>query len=150
MNKRSRSSTRVRRNPEAIAFARDQRRSANEFAQKVWQLLSGRRCRGQKFRREYPIPPYTADFCCVSLMLNIEVDGKHHQTEKGQQRDRRRDEFLADNGYEVMRIPGYKVTQDPLAVQRRIEQAIDERIDRFRPLTPDPSPQTSLGRGEPE
>ena len=34
---------------------------------------------------EYPIPPYTADFCCVALKLIVEVDGEHHlrETEKG-------------------------------------------------------------------
>ena len=46
-----------------IEFARDQRKTANEFAQ-----TSGRR-RGQatfgfKLRREHPIGPYTVDFVC--------------------------------------------------------------------------------------
>ncbi|MDV6031665.1 MAG: DUF559 domain-containing protein, partial [Phycisphaera sp. RhM] len=51
---------RPRRDPEAISFARDQRTRANEFAQDVWQMIRNRRCRNQKFRRESPIPPYTA------------------------------------------------------------------------------------------
>ena len=48
---------------DAIALARDQRDRANQFAQAVWHIVRNRRLRNQKFRREYPIPPYTADFC---------------------------------------------------------------------------------------
>ncbi len=72
MNRRS------QRNQDATLFARNQRATANEFSQDVWQMLRNRRCRNQKFRREHPIPPYTVDFCCVALKLIIEIDGKHH------------------------------------------------------------------------
>ncbi len=37
----------------------------------------------QKFRREVPIGPYTADFCCLELKLVIEIDGAPHLTERG-------------------------------------------------------------------
>ena len=121
-------SRRSRRDPEAIAFARDQRARANEFSQAGWQLVRDRRCRGQKFRREYSIPPYTIDFCCVALKLIIEVDGAHHQTEEGRRHDQHRDRCLADLGYHVVRIPGYEVLRDAAAVRRQIEHAIDERI----------------------
>ena len=117
---------RCRRDPDAIAFAHDQRARANEFAQDVWQMVRNRRCRNQKFRREYPIPPYTVDFCCVALKLILEVDGEHHQTDEGRRHDQRRDQYLTERGYRVVRIPGYEVLQDAAAVRRRIEQAIDE------------------------
>ena len=99
MNKRSRSARHSSRDPDAIAFARDQRVRANEFARDVWQIVRNRGCRNQKFRREYPIPPYTADFCCVALKLIVEVDGEHHQTDEGRERDKRRDRYLAEQGY---------------------------------------------------
>ncbi len=114
-------------NSDAVAFARDQRATANEFARVVWQMLRSPRCRNQKFRREYPIPPYTVDFCCVGLKLVIEVDGEHHQTDEGRQHDQRRDKYLAEFGYDVVRLSGYEVVQDPAAARRRIEQVIDER-----------------------
>ena len=98
---------RFRRDAEAITFARDQRAKANEFSQDVWQMVRNRRCQGQKFRREYPIPPYIVDFCCVALKLIIEVDGQDHQAEEGRQHDQRRDRYLAAQGYHVVRIPGY-------------------------------------------
>ena len=76
------------RDPEAIQFARDQRATANEFARTVWQWVRNRQICRQKFRREYPLPPYTADFCCVDLKLILEVDGADHFTEAGRERDR--------------------------------------------------------------
>ncbi len=119
---------RSQRDPDAIAFAREQRKTANEFAADVWQMLRNRKLRGQKFRREYPIPPYTVDFCCVALKLIIEIDGVHHQSREGRAHDERRDRWLAAQGFEILRIPGFQVTQDPWAVRDRIEQAIDGRL----------------------
>ena len=122
MNRRS------RRDAEAIAFARDQRARANEFVHDVRQMLRNRRCRNQKLRREYPIPPYTVDFCCVALKLIVEVDGEPHQTDEGRLHDQRRDRYLAEQGYEVLRIPGYEVLRDAAEVRCLIEQAIDNRM----------------------
>src|SRR5512137_1243411 len=94
------------RSPDAIEFARSQRAAANEFAGTVWQWVRNRQIGNQKFRREYAIPPYTADFCCVELRLIVEIDGSDHLTEDGRQRDRVRDDFLNRRGYRVMRISG--------------------------------------------
>ncbi len=137
MTQNSRSAKRSPRDPDAIAFARDQRQQANEFANLVWEMVRNRRCRAQKFRREYPIPPYTADFCCVALKLIIEIDGEDHYTETGRKRDQCRDHFLAERGYRVLRIPGFQLLHDPTAVRLAIESEVDQRLALPGPLTPD-------------
>ena len=134
---------RKRPSREQIQFARDQRARANEFANAIWQLLRNRSCRRKKFRREYPIPPYTADFCCVEMKLIVEADGEHHFTEDGQRRDRQRDTFLRDAGYEILRLPGYDILRDPVACRKRIEQAIDQRSK-----PPHPQPLSPNGQCE--
>jgi len=116
-----------RRNPEATDFARNQRAMANEFAREVWQMVRNRRCRGEKFRREHTIGPYTVDFCCVALKLIVEVDGEPHFQEEGKRRDQRRDRYLGKLGYKVLRIPGYDVLRDPIGTRERIEKAIERR-----------------------
>ncbi len=63
------------RSPETIEFARAERAAMNEFARIVWQWVRNRQICDQRFRREYAIPPYTADFCCVELRLILEIDG---------------------------------------------------------------------------
>jgi very-short-patch-repair endonuclease len=116
------------RSPEAIEFARSQRASANEFAKTIWQWVRNRQICHQKFRREYPIPPYTADFCCVELKLILESDGADHFTEAGQERDRVRDEFLNSQGYQVVRISGYDVLREGKEVLERIECEVKKRM----------------------
>jgi very-short-patch-repair endonuclease len=116
------------RNPEAIEFARDQRARANEFAFTVWQWVRNRGICRQKFRREDPRPPYTADFCCVELKLILEIDGAAHVAEAGKEHDRVRDELLAKQGYRVVRIAGYDVIREPEMTRQRIEEVVRERM----------------------
>src|SRR4051812_28965628 len=85
------------------------------------------KCR-QKFCREYPLPPYTADFCCVELKLVLEVDGAEHLSEAGRERDRLRDEALAKQGYLVVRISGFDVLREPERVYQGIEERVRERM----------------------
>ena len=72
----------------------------------------------------------------MALKLIIEVDGEPHQTDEGRQHDLRRDQHLAEKGYEVVRIPGYQVLKDATGVQRMIEHAIDERLELRSPSPP--------------
>jgi very-short-patch-repair endonuclease len=115
------------RSPEAIEFAGDQRARANEFVQTVWRSVRNRQICHQKFRREYPVSPYTADFCCVELKLILEVDGADHLTDAGKEYDRVRDEALAGQGYLVVRISGYDVLREPGRTLERIEECVRER-----------------------
>ncbi len=117
------------RSAESIDFARSQRACSNEFASTVWQWVRNRRCCNQKFRREYPIPPYTVDFCCVELKLVIEVDGDSHFSEDGLEHDRRRDQFLTRLGFQVLRVPGYDVIRDRSSAHERIETFVKARIE---------------------
>lgn len=67
-----------------------------------------------------------------SLMLVIEVDGRHGTPEQIEE-DRRRDEALRDAGYRVIRIPWRDVWRRPIEVQRIIERAIAQaQFERSR------------------
>ena len=119
------------RAPEAIQFARYQWATANECAQTVWQSIRNRQIYGQKIRREFPVPPYTTDFCCVELKLVLEVDGADHVAAEGQQRDRARDQTFARLGFLVTRIPGYDILREPERVLAQIKAVVSERIREF-------------------
>jgi very-short-patch-repair endonuclease len=137
------------RSPEAIEFARAERATANEFASTVWQLIRNRRIANQKFRREYPIPPYTADFCCVELKLILEIDGVEHFTEDGRQHDRVRDDFLESQGYRVVRIAGHDVLREPSLCLKKIEEEVKKRMRELLNKNPSPpAPLPEAGRGE--
>jgi len=110
------------RSSEAIEFAKSQRRTANEFASTVWQWIRSRQIEGVKFRREFPIPPYTVDFCSVERKLIIEVDGQGHFSEEGERHDQVRDDYLQRLGYRILRVPGYEVIRDGSKVIDQIRE----------------------------
>ena len=76
----------------------------------VWSRLRNRQVAGYKFRRQFPIGPYFADFACLSARLVVEVDGDTHEEEA----DVRKTAHLVARGFRVLRIP---------------VQSIDESID---------------------
>ena len=115
------------RTPDAIQFAREQRKQANQFSKIAWEQLRNRRCYGYKFRREFPIPPYTADFCCVELKLIVEIDGEDHFTPQGQLRDQKRDSLLRQKGFEVVRIPGFQLLNELQQALNLIGSAIKKQ-----------------------
>jgi len=135
------------RAPDAVEFARSQRAAANEFASAVWQWVRNRQLCGQKFRREYAIPPYTADFCCVELRRILEIDGADHLTEDGRQRDRVRDDLLSRLGYRVVRISGYDVLREQSSFWAKIVEQVQQRMREMESGHPSPPP-LSPKRGE--
>ncbi|MBO9875300.1 endonuclease domain-containing protein [Xanthomonas hawaiiensis] len=83
-----------------LAHARQLRRTMTDAERALWSHLRSGQLQGFKFRRQYPIPPYIADFCCVSAKLIIEIDGAQH-TEPC---DATRTRWLASQGWRVMRF----------------------------------------------
>jgi very-short-patch-repair endonuclease len=73
----------------------------------VWSRLRGRQVGGFKFRRQFPIGPYFADFACLSARLIVEVDGEGHE----QGADERKTAFLTARGFRVLRIPAQEVDE---------------------------------------
>jgi very-short-patch-repair endonuclease len=70
----------------------------------LWKFLKGSQLEGRKFRRQHSIENYILDFYCPSERINIELDGEHHFTEEGAEKDKVRDEFLTNLGIKVLRI----------------------------------------------
>jgi very-short-patch-repair endonuclease len=61
-----------------IDKARELRQAPTETEREAWHLLRGLRSRGFRFRRQHPVGPYLADFCCTELSLIVELDGGVH------------------------------------------------------------------------
>jgi very-short-patch-repair endonuclease len=90
----------------------------------LWSRLKLTRGEAPRFRRQQPIGPYVAYFFCAAAKLVIEVDGASH-TEDGQiAHDRRRDAYLRDLGYSILRIPAGDVFRDVDGVVQGIIQAV--------------------------
>src|SRR5262245_26367551 len=95
-----------RDDPESTPTAKDRgrartlRRRATEPEQRLWWHLRHRiPIEGTHFRRQVPIGPYIADFCCLKARLIIEVDGNQHGYDENALKDEKRTAYLASQGF---------------------------------------------------
>jgi very-short-patch-repair endonuclease len=102
--------------------ARELRRDVSRAERKVWQFLRGRGIGGAKFRRQYPIGSYFADFACLSRKLVIEVDGDHHAFQV--EADARRTAAMQREGWRVVRFWANEVVQNPEGIWAENEQVV--------------------------
>ena len=107
------------------------RNGMTDAERKLWQHLRGSQLDGLKFRRQHPIPPYIADFCCIERKLIVELDGSQHNEHK----DAARTRFLESQGWKVVRFWDNEALLQTEAVVEAIWNALGNRT-----LTPTPLP----------
>lgn len=84
-------------------IARHLRQEQTPAEDHLWQLLRNRQFENLKFRRQHPIKEYIVDFCCLKIMLVIELDGEYHNDTYQKEKDDLRDTHLRGLGYRVLR-----------------------------------------------
>ena len=110
--------------PTMRSRARRLRREMTPVEGNLWSKLKTlHRSHGLHFRRQAPIGPYIADFACLSRRLIVEIDGQSHDGEAAAAHDVRRDGFLGDQGFGVLRFSNADVMRDPGSV---IDTIIEE------------------------
>ena len=115
------------------------RRTQTATEARLWARLRARQLRGTKFRRQYPIGPFVADFCCPEYRLVIELDGGQHSAHAAT--DQARSAFLAEQGYRVLRFWNDQVSNDIEAVLEEIQNALkDASTSAFPSKSKNPSP----------
>jgi very-short-patch-repair endonuclease len=97
--------------------AKTLRRAMTRAETLLWRYLEAHHLDGLQFRRQTPIGPYIADFCCHAARIIVEVDGATHDFEERLKRDAIRDRWFAAEGYRVLRF----INDDVL---RRLEGVI--------------------------
>ena len=66
------------------------------------------------YKNEYSIGIYSADFCWPHLKKVIEIDGDQHQRfDEYIERDKRKDEFLTSEGYQILRVVCKEMFKNP-------------------------------------
>jgi len=90
--------------------ARDLRRAQTRAESLLWAQLRDRRLGGYKFRRQWPIDRFYADFACIEEKVVIELDGAAHELTFD--RDAARDRRLGRVGFRVLRIPNDEVERN--------------------------------------
>jgi very-short-patch-repair endonuclease len=118
-------------------YARTLRQSQTDAERKLWRRLRDRRLTEFKFRRQHPIGPFIADFCCIEARLIVELDGSQHALHRNS--DATRTVFLEAEGFRVLRLWDNEILTNIDGVLQRIALAL--RVDH----RPSPCP---LPRGE--
>ena len=133
---RSDSRERGRRISKLRSHAKDLRSHQTDAEHRLWQILRAHRLAGYKFRRQVPPDFYIADFVCFARRLIIEVDGGQHA---GSTSDKRRDTYLQQEGFRLLRIWNNDIFDNEEGVAEAILSAL-----RSPPL-PNPSPARGEG-----
>ena len=125
---------------QSLEYSKDLRKNMTEPEQILWYYLRNKQFDNLKFRRQEAIGNYIADFVCYEKKLIIELDGSGHIEKKQAEHDKRRDEFLKQSGFKVIRVFNTDVYEN-------IEGVIEYILCNVQPepLTPNPSPTRGEG-----
>ena len=107
-----------------VNLARDLRRQQTDAERLLWSKLRDRQVNGVKFRRQYSIGTFIADFVSLDIRLVIEVDGGQHNEPANIVEDQQRTKFFEGTGYKVLRFWNNDVLQNIDGVIFTIKETI--------------------------
>jgi very-short-patch-repair endonuclease len=110
----------------------------------VWYGVRAHRLDGASFRRQAPIGPFIVDFVCHDAQVIVEIDGGQHFEDTHEKRDARRDRYLAQRGYRVLRFGNHEVMSNRSGVLAAIAAAV------LGASPSPPSPASGGGRADSE
>ena len=117
----------VIRHKNSTIKARKFRQNSTDAEEKFWNEVKAKRFLGLKFKRQYPIKPYYADFVCLEENLIVEIDGGQH-CENG--KDKIRTRFLEKEGFEVIRFWNNEVLSNMEGVLSSLSLALSRKRER--------------------
>ncbi|MGH6930899.1 MAG: endonuclease domain-containing protein [Dongiaceae bacterium] len=101
------------------------RRQSTKAERLIWSVLRDRRLAGFKFRRQFPVGGFVADFACVDRRLIVDIDGTGHDLTFEQ--DERRTAALANLGFHVIRFANNEVATNLEGVRHAILSELRRR-----------------------
>ncbi|HMI40482.1 MAG TPA: DUF559 domain-containing protein, partial [Sphingomicrobium sp.] len=113
-----------------VYAARKLRRTMSPPEALLWQELRANKL-GFKVRRQHPIGPYVADFYVRETRLVIEVDGSPHDFGDQPDRDMRRDRYMGEQGYRVLRIASADVMMDLEPILKLIVERVTSPLHQL-------------------
>ena len=120
---------------DTLVSARRLRSELTDAERKLWARLRGRQIQNFKFRRQHPIPPFVADFCCLERRLIVELDGSQHSDSV----DAGRTALFEQQGWQVVRFWNNDVVW-------RIDAVLEAIVHILSSPYPHPNPSPG-GRG---
>jgi very-short-patch-repair endonuclease len=105
----------------------------------LWQQLRAHRFMGLKFKRQKPLGHYIVDFMCFEAGLVVELDGGQHAEQVAY--DQRRDAWLQEQGFTVLRFWNHEALLQTNAVLEQLRLWVEKK----QPSPPAPLPPAGEG-----
>lgn len=118
-------------------------KEATEAENSLWRILHNNKLSGYKFRRQYIIAGYKADFACLTAQIIIEIDELHHQLPGGKITEEESESRLKKHGFRIIRFTNEQVLHEAEQVISKILFELDPKQSL---INPDISPSESLPR----
>lgn len=116
------------------------RKNMTDVEKKLWRALRGAQLERFKFRRQFPIDIYIADFVCIENRLVIELDGGQHAT--AEHYDTKRTNYIESQGFRIIRFWNNDILQN-------FEGVLTMILGHLRRPPTQPSPARGEGFIEP-
>jgi very-short-patch-repair endonuclease len=98
----------------------------------LWSRLRRKQLLNVQFYRQKPIGNYIADFYAPQANLVIEVDGGQHFEKNHEEKDKKRDFFMEEQGLKVLRFDNLQVLQSINEVVGVIFRIVDSQLSSRR------------------
>jgi adenine deaminase len=120
-------------------YAQKNRNNPTEAEIVLWEMLSGKKLEGYKFRRQHIIGTYIADLICLKYKLIIEIDGLIHEMPEYKMNDEVRTNYLKEVGFEVIRFKNEQVLYETEKVLDVILEKLKQLKTSYAPAFNSPS-----------
>ncbi len=88
---------------------------------------------GHKFRRQQGIGPYIVDFYCPEKSIIVELDGWIHGEEGHEEKDQKRQVFLEQQGFTVVRYRNEQIKYELSSVLHDLKRRCDGGLGSHHP-----------------
>ena len=112
-------------NSHNLKYAKSMRSNMTKEEAVLWYHLRAKRFMGLKFKRQVLIGDYIVDFACLEKYLIIELDGSKHNEPSNVLLDKKRSEYLNNQGFKVLRIWNNDVNSNIEGVLEAIRFALE-------------------------
>ena len=104
---------------------KDLRHNMPEPERRLWARVRNNQLNGYKFRRQYSIGDYIADFYCPSKKLAIELDGESHYQAGIKKKDRVRDNYFLQFNIRILRFTNLEIMKNLEGVLGKVVRTLE-------------------------
>ncbi len=109
-------------------FARTLRSNMTDAEQLIWSKIRRKQISDFQFYRQKNIGHYIVDFYCPKGKLIVEIDGGQHYQIDGMKKDQKRDSYLQQLGFSVLRFSDIDALKNIDGVVERIHEHLKSSL----------------------